>query len=151
MGSREDTAMDHADWLDSLDCLGHAIAVAGAGQEAHVLRLFLDLAERVPERALMQGLPLPDRKRIEAALAAGAVESAILILLGEDSGFCLSRGADGAPLASILLPYQFEETTSGGASLGLACLNALVGALTSEMPQPRLNALLEMPAGTMLH
>lgn len=151
MGSHEDSVMDHADWLDSLDCLSHAIAVAGPGQEIHLLRLFLDLAEQVPERALLQGLTPPDRSRIEAALAAGAVESAILILIGEDSGFCLSRGADGAPLASLLLPYQFEESTCGGASLGLACLGALVGALTCDLPQPRLSALIEMPAGTVLH
>lgn len=151
MGSRNATAMDQAVWQDSLDGLSHAIEQASAGQEIHLLRLFLDLAERVPQRSMLQGLMPPDRDRIETALAAGAVESAMLILIGEDTGFCLSRGADGTPLASVLLPYQFEESTAGGATLGLACLGALVGALTSDLSQPGVAPMIEIPAGTVLH
>lgn len=151
MGSRNGIPMDRSDWLHRMEGLGCAIAGACSGQEIYLLRLFLDLAERVPDRTLLQGMMPPDRHRVEAAISAGALESAALFLMGDDSGFCLSRGADGRPLASVLLPYQFEECTSGGASLGLACLGALVGALTNDVPQPVAMSQFEVPASTLLH
>lgn len=151
MGSRKGYPMEPADWLFQLEGLSMAISAADAGQEADLLRLFLDLADDVPDPGMMQGLMPPDRERIEAALKAGAMESAVLILMGRESGFCLSRGADGSPLATVLLPDHFEECTSGGASLGLACLGALIGALVNSPVGITNHPAFEIPANTLLH
>ncbi|WDF73142.1 hypothetical protein [Novosphingobium sp. KACC 22771] len=151
MGSRNGIPMDRSEWFNRLDELAQTIKGAQAGQEIALLRLFLDLLDHAPEALLLQGLMPPPRDRIEAVLAVGALESAVLILMGEDSGFCLSRGADGTPLASVLLPYRFEETTSGGASMTLACLGALAGALNGAERRMATGAYFEIPAGTILH
>lgn len=151
MGARNGIPMDRSDWFQRLDELARTIKGAQAGQEIHLLRLFLDLLHHAPETLLLQGLMPPSRDRIEAVLAVGAMESAVMILMGEDSGFCLSRGADGMPLASVLLPYRFEETTSGGASITLACLGALAGALNGAQGQIAGSAQFDIPADTLLH
>ncbi|MBN9143079.1 MULTISPECIES: hypothetical protein [unclassified Novosphingobium] len=151
MGARNGIPMDRSDWFHRLDELARTIKEAQAGQEIHLLRLFLDLLDHAPETPLLQGLMPPSRDRIEAVLAVGAMESAAMILMGEDSGFCLSRGADGTPLASVLLPYRFAETTSGGASLTLACLGALAGALNGAQGQMAGSAQFDIPADTLLH
>ncbi|MBB3955383.1 hypothetical protein [Novosphingobium sediminicola] len=151
MGSRNGIPMDRSDWFQRLDELARTIRGAQAGREIHLLRLFLDLIDHVPELALLQGITPPARDRIEAMLAAGATESAVMMLMGQDSGFCLSRGADGAPLASILLPYRFQESTAGGASLTLACLAALADALNGAQGQTAGSAPFEIPADILLH
>lgn len=151
MGSRNGTPIERLDWFRKLGGLGSAIAGAEAGEEGHLLRQFLDLAEQVPDQTLLQGMAPPNRERIDAAVSVGAMESAVLMLMGADSGFCLSRGADGAPLASVLLPYQFEESTSGGASLGLACLGALIGALNGKPAHNTIPSQFEIPADKLLH
>jgi hypothetical protein len=121
MGSRNGIPLDRSAWLHRMEGLGCAIAGACSGQN-----LFAAPVSRPCRTGAGSHLAArhdaPDRRRVEAAISAGALESAALFLMGDDSGFCLSRGADGRPLASVLLPYQFEECTSGGASLGLACL-----------------------------
>ncbi|MEZ5742288.1 MAG: hypothetical protein R3D89_00815 [Sphingomonadaceae bacterium] len=72
---------------------------------------------------------------LEAMLAFGAFESAALTLVGDDFGFTLSRGSDGACLATVLLSDGCEEAMAEASSPALALLAAHAGALIAECEQ----------------
>ena len=88
----------------------------------------------MPQIGQIAGLTVPEPARIEALLAAGAGESAVLALFGGEAGYLLSRGAAGQHLASVILPGSAEEVTAGGDSLVLALIGALALALSETTP-----------------
>ena len=83
-----------------------------------------------PHCGYTAGLTVPDRARVEALIAAGAGECAVLALFGGEAGYLLSRGGSGQHLASVILPGSDEEVTAGGDSLVLALIGALALALS---------------------
>lgn len=70
-----------------------------------------------------------DPERVEAMLACGASESAVLAIMGCATPFMLSRGENGSCLASRVLSDGSEELMSEGATLALAMLAAHVSVL----------------------
>lgn len=70
-------------------------------------------------------------------LALGAYESAVFFLIGSDTAFMLSRGANGNCLASAVLPDGSEEVTAEGSTLALALLAAFLSSLlVDDEPAP---------------
>jgi len=57
---------------------------------------------------------MPRSQAIEAMLAVGAHESAVLSLIGGKTGFMLSRGRNGNCLASTVLAEVFDEDVAEG-------------------------------------
>jgi hypothetical protein len=71
-------------------------------------------------------------KTLEVLLALGAYESVVLALMGDNSAFMLSRGANGNCLASVALPHGPEEMVAEGSTLALALLCAHLSALLAN-------------------
>jgi len=65
-------------------------------------------------------------------LAAGAYESAVLLVLGEQTGFILSRGGDGTCLASRLRTDGETEIMAEAATLALALLAAELSVMLAD-------------------
>ncbi|WP_334181827.1 hypothetical protein [Novosphingobium sp.] len=92
--------------------------------------------DRVREamRLLRPGAARPAREGfdpagIDAMLACGATESAVLALIGEDEVFIWSRGLGGNCLATLVMPDGSEELMCEAATLSLALLSAYVSKL----------------------
>ncbi len=66
---------------------------------------------------------------IEAMIRAGASDSAALALVPAGTSFMLSSAGDDQFLATVLMPGEDEEVSARGASLALALIAALAGAL----------------------
>lgn len=73
-----------------------------------------------------------DPRAFAACLVAGAWESAALALLPRGAGVMLSRGTNGASLASVVLPDCTEEFTAEGPTMALALMAALADACLAE-------------------
>ena len=78
---------------------------------------------------------LADKGRVESLLMVGAAESAALALVDRDAGFMLSRGTNGAHLATVIPPGQTQEYTATGGTDALALLAAQTAALLAEAGQ----------------
>lgn len=76
-----------------------------------------------------------DPERLDAMLAAGAFESAVLSLIGDATAFMVSRGGNGTCLATAVLPDGSEEAIAEAATLALALLAAQVSALIEDAEQ----------------
>lgn len=72
---------------------------------------------------------------IDAKLASGAEESAVLELIGPETAFMLSRGGNGSCLAAVVLLDGSEEMISEGSTLALAMLAAHVSSLLADAEQ----------------
>ena len=112
-----------------------------------------DQPRRIRQARGLARAKVPSRM-FEVMIAAGAFESAALLLLGEDAAWMLSRGARGRCLASLLLPGMSEEVTCEAASPALALLGAwaceaLARAQSGEVPAEA--ALPSRPAGVLLN
>jgi len=151
MADKQHSTINHRDWLHRLESLGLLAGATESGEESHLIRLFHDLIERAPTPALLDGLTLPDARRMEAMLGAGALDAAALAFLAEDTGYCFSRGGDGAHLASILLPRSADDATASGASLASACLAALALALADSAPELHQRVRVTNESSTLLH
>lgn len=73
--------------------------------------------------------PFPEEWALEAMLASGAYESAVLTLLDCDSAFMLSRGGNGSCLATMSSPGRGKELTAEASTLALALLAAQASVL----------------------
>ena len=120
-----------SDWRLRMDELAWRSACADADEQAWHLRTFHDLITRAPMQALLEGVALPSIARLEEMLGCGACESLALAFVDPRTGCMISRGADGFHLASIALPGRAAEASASGATLALAVLGALAGAITS--------------------
>lgn len=89
---------------------------------------------------------------VEAMLACGAAESAVLAILGEDVNCMVSRGSAGTCLATLVLPDGSEEVICEGATLALALLAAYVSMLLAGLErEDAVSSPLTLPAGARLH
>jgi len=151
MADTRHISMELAEWLHQLDGLGLAAAASERGQEPGLFRSFRRLLEEAPSPDLLDGLCVPRARDGDALIQAGAHESAMLAFLGAETGFCLSRGADGDYLASIILPRRSAESTARGASMALACLGAVVIGLADLAPRMATRLGLVAQKSSLLH
>ena len=96
---------------------------------------------------------LPSADRLEALLAVGAFENAVLALLGPQTGYLLSRGGGGLALASVILPDSDNDQTASGETPALALLSALALALLGGMEElaRRMDHAVKRPAASLLN
>lgn len=93
-----------------------------------------------------------DPATIEAMLACGAGESAVLAVLGPDINCMVSRGNGGSCLATLVLPDGSEEVISEGATIALALLAAYTSMLLAGLERDDIvSAPLTLPGGARLH
>lgn len=93
-----------------------------------------------------------DPLAIEAMLASGAGESAVLELVGPQVPFIVSRGGNGRCLASLVMSDGVEEVLAEGASLALAMLAAYAAFLLQDMQQDEAHGgMRAMEAASRLH
>lgn len=123
-------------WFDSLGELALACAGAYADDEAELLRRFYAMIDHAPSTAFLDGIGHGDAMLFETLVSLGAATSAALSLIGEDSGYMLSRGGNGQYLASVMLPGRYEEATAGADTAALAIVGALAIALHDVLPIP---------------
>lgn len=115
-------------------------------------------ADRIREAVmLLRGVPaeegsIADAASVEAMLACGAVESAVLAILRPEVSFMLSRGGSGACLATVVVEDGSQEMISEGATIALALLAAYVSLLVvrSERDDPRIDRMGD-PLSARLH
>ncbi|CDO35555.1 MULTISPECIES: hypothetical protein [Novosphingobium] len=115
-------------------------------------------SDRIREAGLLlQGTPLGmkhelDLNAIEAMLASGAAESAVLAILGPDIAFMLSRGGSGSCLATVVMDDESEEMISEGATVALALLAAHVSLLLARLEFDGQDLeTIEVPPAARLH
>lgn len=111
-------------------------------------------ADRIREAVLLldggaspNGQP-PDPVVVEAMLACGAAESAVLAILHPDMSFMLSRGAGGSCLATVVVEDGSEEMISEGSTIALALLAAYASLLLSrtEREDAEMNRIMVPPS-----
>lgn len=109
------------DLLD--DCAG-STPLEEASRIREAARMFEDAQSTTLETTVAK----VDFARLEQLLAADAMESAVLSLLGPKVPFMLSRG-NGSCLATVLVPEEGGEVMAEAATMALALLAAYVSAL----------------------
>lgn len=93
-----------------------------------------------------------DLVAIEAMLASGAAESAVLELIGPDAPFIISRGGGGTCLTTLVLPNGGEEVMAEGVTLALSLLAAYAAYLVQQMEQgDEAGAIAGLEATARLH
>lgn len=100
-----------------------------------------DEAARIREAALLLqggaaagvGITGIDPVTVEAMLACGAAESAVLSMLSPDAVFMLSRGQGNSCLATVIVGEGGDEVISEGTTLALSLLAAYGAALLSGL------------------
>ena len=125
-------------WQARMEDFLYDCAASAPSEEADRVRDAVDLFARPHSESSGLFVPAPDAAAIEAMLACGANESAVLALMSPDAGFLLSRGGNGICLASIVLPDGSEEVTAEGSTMALALLAALVSAVLAGRSEPRM-------------
>lgn len=128
--SGNEQPMNDQTWRRRLAELALACAGSLAGEEIARIRDLCGLLTAAPDLALMGGCQRLDAVRVEALIAAGAPESAVLALFGGEAGYLLSRGGSGQHLASVALPGLNDDVTASGDTLALALIGALALALS---------------------
>lgn len=123
-------------WFDALGELALNCAGAFPDEEGRILQQLYGLVLNAPAPSLVGGIALPDADLFGAMVSLGTTTSAALSLLGEDTGYMLSRGASGQYLASVMLPDRLEEATAGADTAALAIAGALAIALHEVLPLP---------------
>lgn len=115
-------------WPERLATLALDCDRSFACDQARLLREMRDLL-LVAKHGVLTGAD-----QFRSAMQAQAYESAALILLGEDCGFMLSRGAGGRYLASVVLPGRQDEYSASGDTAALALVGALALAMRQAPP-----------------
>ena len=128
-------AGQHESWRCRLADLATACAGTYADAEDERIRDAHDLLNAAPHPRLIAGLVVPEQSRIEGLIASGAGASAALAMLGEDSGYLLSRGSGGEHLASIVLPGAGRDVSACGDTPALALVGAMARALAEFRPE----------------
>lgn len=123
-------------WLDDLRTFAAACDAARRGDEAAQVRAAHALLAGAPEASSYCPELMPSEAALDAMLAADAGESAALALLTPGTGVLLSKGGDGAAMATVALPGVGTDHSATGESLTLALLAALALALLAECAAP---------------
>ena len=120
------------DWRARLRDFAAECEDGRAADEADRIREAWVLCRMAPpsRRALLAGHP--DATMLQSLLAAGAVESAALALIGPAMGYMLSRGGNGTALASVIVPHAGIDHSAEGATPALALVAALALALAAQ-------------------
>lgn len=134
-GSARILLSQHESWRCRLADLATACAGTYAEAEDERIRDAHDLLAQAPHPGLIAGLVVPAPSRIEGLIASGAGASAALAMLGEDSGYLLSRGSGGEHLASVVLPGSGRDVSACGDTPALALVGAMARALAEFRPE----------------
>lgn len=126
--------MDSRTWSRRVALLAATACDAAADQEVTLLREGLAILTVAPSLHAPRFAALPDSARFEKLLATGACMNAALALLPADAAFIVSRGNQGINLASVMLDGEDDEVAAEAATLGLALLAALAGAMQHALP-----------------
>lgn len=146
----DQVGFDIAAWTVQLRDFLHACAGSAPGEEV----------DRIREATLLfrpdlrgQGRESAEFAEVEAMLACGATESAVLALIGEDEVFIWSRGLGGNCLATLVMPDGSEELMCEAATLSLALLSAYVSKLLTRLERRAQHdtAQSAAPSGLRLH
>lgn len=121
-----------SEWQVGLRAFITACDAAPRGDEARQVRAARALLSGAPEASSFCPELLPSEAAIETMLAAGAGESAVLAMLTPGTALLLSKGGDGAAMASVALPDRPVDHSATGETLALALLVALARALLNE-------------------
>jgi hypothetical protein len=119
-------------WRARLSDLLHDCAASAPAEQVDRIREAQHLLLNGPAGAVRSPGAISDRRTVETLLAAGAHESAVMMLIGADTAFMLSRGANGTCLASAVLPDGSEEVVAEGSTLALALLAAYLSSLIAD-------------------
>lgn len=117
-------------------------------EEGLLIGRLVDIARRVP--APFSGILAMqfDDELLETWLDAGAMLSVASALLGQNSGYMLSRSPDGAAVATVVADGVEEEFTCFGESEAIALCGAICAALTQKLRQPPVQPI---RAASLLH
>ena len=124
-------------WQARMEDFLYDCAASARAEQADRVREAAQLFARPHADGLGLALRAPDVAAVEAMLACGAIESAVLALVSPEAGCLLSRGGNGVCLASIVLPDGSEEVTAEGSTMALALLAALVSAVLAGRAESR--------------
>jgi hypothetical protein len=115
-------------WLESLEDLYLDISTNKfSNAVAPLLEAYAILA--CAPHAVGQSFAMPvSEKKFRALVDIGADESAILALMGPETGYMISRGSNGVCLASIVLPGMTDVSCAEGATFALALISAYLAA-----------------------
>lgn len=91
-----------------------------------------------------------DPAAIEAMLACGAGESAVMAIMGRETSFMLSRGEGGTCLATVIAREGADEAIAEGATLALALLGAHVASVLAGVERIDGAATVRQPAASLL-
>ncbi len=129
------TSLPEVDWKARMRAFLIDCAASAPAEQADRIREAVPLLQQAC--VLHADCPEPevDAERLDAMLDAGAYESAVLVLIGRETAFMLSRGGSGSCLASAVRPDGAEETIAEGATLALALLSAHAAALLEDAEQ----------------
>ncbi len=122
-------------WKARLRDLLHDCVASAPAEQADRIREAQNLLGQGVTGARQSLAGLPDRQSLEAMLALGAHESAVIALIGSDAAFMFSRGANGNCLASAVLPDGSEEVVAEASTLALALLAAYLSSLLADGEQ----------------
>lgn len=129
-------AAAHDAWRVRLAALATACAGSYPEDEGDRIRDVHQLLAAAPSPGLITGLAVPTGSRIDRLIASGAGASAVLAMLGEGSGYLVSRGEAGEHLASVVLPGADEDASACGDTLALALVGAIARALAGAPATP---------------
>lgn len=119
-------------WKARLRDLLHDCAASTPDEQADRIREAHALLWLSPGQAERFAGPARDVRTLDALLALGAHESAVISLFGGDSAFMVSRGANGNCLASVVAPGGSEELVAEGSTLALALLCAHISSVLAD-------------------
>lgn len=121
--------LDSELWLIELSEIIDECEGASPEDEGRILSKLHALLTIAPKEWSQLFDPLPDKQAFASLLDIAAFESAAIQLLGEQSGYMLSRSANGAALASVWLPSAQEEIHAKATSEAIALINAFASAV----------------------
>ena len=116
-------------WTRQLCELKADIAVSQPSSAPAILTGVRALLAQAPEDTVCLGPLATSPKRFRALLDQDGFESAAVALLDAKVGYMISRGPNGACLASVVLPGMGKDISAGGESVALALVSAYLDAI----------------------
>ena len=138
------------EWLRNLRDLGMNSPLNAPTSAARRVRDLNELILKAPEQALVDGLRPVDPMRLEAMLACGAADAAVLAMFAEGASYMISRSGEEMIIATVTLPATVQEKSASGNVPALALVGALARALANAATASRQNCRLESIAAATL-
>lgn len=130
-----ETPQDAGGWPGLVSDLHSTCPHAVRGEEALLIGRLVDIARRVPVPFSGVLATSFDEKVLAHWLDAGAMLSVASALLGQGSGYMLSRSPDGTAIATVVADGSDEEFSCFGETEAIALCGAICAAL-SHMLRP---------------